>query len=217
MGSSPGLRLHLGCGSHVVDGWVNVDRSPNVYLTRVPGLRAVLGRLGVLSSAQAGAVFPRGIVRADVTRRIPAEDGSASVAYASHMIEHLSRWQALALLHECMRVLRPGGVVRIVTPDLAEIIAGYVRDDATPPRADRFMEDLLTFHDPEGVGRIQRVAGKLLSGSAHQWLYDEESLVALLSEAGFVNAVRRSYRDGDAPDLEEIETRTGLVVEARRP
>ena len=79
------------------------------------------------------------------------------------------------------------------------------------------MENLMTFRDPEGARPIQRIAGRLFSGSAHQWLYDEESLVALFSEAGFANPVRRDYRQGDAPDLEEIETRTGLVVEAWRP
>ena len=79
----------------------------------------------------------------------------------------LSSAQALALLRECMRVLRPRGVVRIVTPDLAEIITAYGGDDATQ-----------------------------------------------FAEAGFVS---RDIGEGDAPDLAEIETRTGLVIEAWRP
>jgi predicted SAM-dependent methyltransferase len=217
MGTGSGLRLHLGCGSHVVDGWVNIDRSPGAQLAKIPGLRRVLRGARVLSKEQADAVFPRGIVRADVTRRIPVPDRSAEVAYSSHVIEHLSRWQALDMLRECSRVLRPGGLVRIVTPDLAEVIAAYEQTDTTRPRADVFMENLMTYRDPEGASALQRLGGKLFGGSAHQWLYDEESLRALLAEAGFVEIVRRGYRSGDAPDLNEIETRTGLVMEARRP
>jgi predicted SAM-dependent methyltransferase len=162
-------------------------------------------------------VFPRGIVRADVTRRIPAPDASAEVAYSSHMIEHLNRWQALELLRECRRVLRPGGLLRIVTPDLWEVIAAYERGGSARPRADVFMENLMTFREPEGAKGAQRLAGKLFGGSAHQWLYDEESLRALLEEGGFVAIVRRDYRTGETPDLEKLETRTGLVMEARAP
>lgn len=211
------LRLHLGCGSNVVDGWVNIDRSPNVYLARVPWLRAALGRAGILSADQAGATFPRGIVRADVTRRIPVADGSAEAVYSSHMIEHLSRWQALALLRESLRVLRPGGVIRIVTPDFAELVAEYEAGSRTSPRADVFMRDLMTYTDPEGVSGIQRLVRRAFGASAHQWLYDEESLRALLEEAGFVDVVRRAFGQGELPDLDRIETRTGLALEARAP
>jgi predicted SAM-dependent methyltransferase len=217
MESDHALRLHLGCGSNVVDGWVNIDRSPSVQLAKVPGLRRLLRRVRILSKEQADAVFPRGIVRADVTRRIPVPDGSAEVAYSSHVIEHVSRWQALDMLRECTRVLRPGGLIRIVTPDLASVISEYEQADTARPRADVFMENLMTYRDPEGARTLQRLGGKLFGGSAHQWLYDEESLRVLLAEAGFVEIIRRDYRSGDAPDLNEIETRTGLVMEARRP
>jgi predicted SAM-dependent methyltransferase len=211
------LRLHLGCGSHVLDGWLNIDRSPNVHLARVPWLRSALGRAGLLSGEQAAAAFPRGIVRADVTRRIPAADGSAEAVYSSHMIEHLSRWQALALLRECRRVLRPGGLIRIVTPDFAVLIAEYEAGSKTAPRADVFMRDLMTYADPEGVSGMQRILRRAFGASAHQWLYDEESLHALIAEAGFVDVVRREFGQGELPDLDRIETRTGLVLEARAP
>lgn len=201
----------------MVDGWVNIDRSPNVHLARVPWLRSALRRARVLSADQASASFPRGIVRADVTRRIPVADRSAEAIYSSHMIEHLSRWQALALLRECRRVLAPGGVIRIVTPDFAELVAEYQAGSRTSPRADVFMRDLMTYADPEGVSGVQRMVRRVFGSSAHQWLYDEESLRALLEDAGFTGVVRRSFAEGELPDLDRIETRTGLVVEARAP
>jgi predicted SAM-dependent methyltransferase len=210
-----GLKLHLGCGSTVVPGWENIDKSPSA---RVPvPLRSALHRAGVLSEAQAAASFPRGIVHADVRKPLRYGDGTVAYVYSSHMIEHLARWQALALLRECRRVLGPGGVVRIATPDLSELVEQYRRGQApagaTP--ADSFMEQLLTYRDPP-ANRLRTVLGRLLT-APHQWLYDRESLVFLLREAGFPAARVAAYRESGIPDIELLEDRPeSLFVEAVR-
>lgn len=211
------MRLHVGCGSTVVAGWVNLDKSPSVYLARVPGLRAALARARILTPDQAGAVFPPGIVHADVRNGLPYPDGSAAYVYSSHLIEHMARWQAQEFLRECHRVLQPAGVLRIATPDLADVVRGYVereRGNSSTP-ADHLMERLLTFHEYPG-SRAQRVIRRLVT-APHQWLYDEESLLALVQECGFAEARPRGYRDGALPDLELLELRPdSLFVEARR-
>jgi predicted SAM-dependent methyltransferase len=212
------LKLHLGCGSTVVDGWENIDKSPNVHLARMPRLRTTLARARVLTEEQATAVFPPGIVRTDIRRGIPYADNSARFLYSSHLIEHLSRWQALELLGECRRVLAPGGLIRIATPDLAQLVDEY-RAGATgrdPTAADSFMRQLETFREAPG-SIAQRLIRRLLT-APHQWLYDETSLSHLLAEAGFVEATRYEHHEGDFPDLEQLEIRPGsLVVQSRRP
>lgn len=209
------VRLHLGCGSTVVGGWVNIDKSPSA---RVPApVRALLRRVGVLNAAQADAVFPEGIVHADVRRGLAYPDGTVSFVYSSHMIEHMARWQALALLRECHRVLQPGGVVRVVTPDLALLIAGYERGEALygPTPADSLVEQLNTFREPR-AGRLQRVMLRLLA-EPHQWLYDGESAMALFREAGFAEPRVRGYRESALPEIDVLEDRDGsLFVEAVR-
>jgi predicted SAM-dependent methyltransferase len=213
-----GLRLHLGCGSFVAPGWENVDKSWGVVLRRVPGARRTLALLGILTEEQATAQFPEGIVRADVRRGLPYEDGSATAVYTSHMIEHLSRPQALRLLRECRRVLRPGGVLRVATPDLRELVNEYLADDeaAGPTPADSFMKQLETFREPE-AGLAQRLISRFVT-APHQWLYDERSLIHLIEESGFVDATRRAHLDSAIEDIDTIERRPGsLVVEARRP
>lgn len=212
------VRLHLGCGSTVVPGWQNLDKSWNVYLARVPGARRVLERARVLTAEQASAVFPRGIVRADVRRGLPYPDGSAEYVYSSHMIEHLSLWQAREVVRECARVLAPGGLIRVATPDLAALVRAYVEGNAssgaTP--ADSFMEQLLTFHERPG-SLAQRLVRRLLT-APHQWLYDAASLSRLLEQGGFENPVARGFRESEMPDLDQLEDRPGsLFVEARRP
>src|SRR5438128_2178234 len=79
------------------------------------------------AAAPAEAVFPAGIVRTDVRRGLPYPDGAAGYVYSSHMIEHMARWQGLALVRECARVLAPGGILRLATPDLAGVTGAYER------------------------------------------------------------------------------------------
>ena len=97
------LKLHLGCGSKILKGWVNIDLKPRegVTVLRLPdGLKHF-------------------------------KDGSVRFIYASHIVEHLDyRTEAPALVKECYRLLAPGGVWRIMVPGIERILRAYVTDDA---------------------------------------------------------------------------------------
>jgi hypothetical protein len=190
-----------------------------VTLARVPGLRRGLAAARLLSPEQARAVFPPGIVRHDVRRGLPYRDGEVACIYSSHMIEHLARWQGLALVRECARVLEPGGLLRLATPDLSVVIDEYRAGDRSesPTAADAFMSKLATYADRPG-GTLARVAHRLSTGAPHQWLYDNESLVLLLRDGGFGEPRIRGFRDSDLPDIALLEHRAdSQFVEARRP
>lgn len=211
------FKLHLGCGSTVVPGWENIDRSPNVLLSRVPGARALLGRIRVLTPEQAKAEFPPGIVHADVRRRIPYPDESARYVYSSHMIEHMVRRDALAVVKESLRVLAPGGILRIATPNLAALVegyrSGYAWEGMTP--ADTFMHSFGSSTLP--ASPLRRLAHQLLT-QPHQWLYDAESLTRLFADGGFVDIRERTFRESAIPETAEIEDRAQSVfVEGARP
>src|SRR5205823_4694013 len=57
---------------------------------------------------------------------IPFENETFDVVYHSHMLEHLERKEAMVFLQECLRVLRPEGVLRVVVPDLEQIVIEYL-------------------------------------------------------------------------------------------
>jgi predicted SAM-dependent methyltransferase len=173
----------------------------------------------VLNEEQVRYTFPRDAIHADVTKGLKYPDHSASYVYTSHMIEHVSRWRALELLRECFRVLSPGGVVRVLTPDLERWVEDYAQGDTSnaATRADAFMAKLWVYSEQPGT-LVQRFVRRNMSGAIHQWLYDFESLSALLGEAGFADVTRWTYRDGTVPDLDQLEHhREGLHVEATRP
>lgn len=115
----------------------------------------------------------------DATQGFDYPDGSVSLVYATHFLEHLSYQQGAAFLKECYRVLRPGGVVRIGVPDTGLLTKMYV-DDPTQ----------LSLYDEinAGCARAKTSAEKLcevLWGGGHQAVYDEETLSSAVSSAGF--------------------------------
>lgn len=90
--------LNLGCGSHYHRDWVNMDISPG---------------------------DPE-VITCDLSRGIPAEDDGFDVVYHSHVIEHFRKDDALKFMKECHRVLKPGGTLRVATPDLERICRVYL-------------------------------------------------------------------------------------------
>lgn len=212
------VKLNVGCGRTVADGWINVDKSPSVRLSALPRLRSLLLKVGALNAAQAEG-FPPGVIHANAAKRLPAADSSIDFVYSSHMIEHLSRWEGLNFVREARRVLRPGGILRLATPDLKLMIDDYIAGtspftNGTRTAGDAFCAEYRAFANPQ-VNPVQRLIHRFAGGDTHQWVYDQSSIAALLREGGFTNITPRAYREGETPDLESVEHRErGLFVEA---
>src|SRR5262245_57859715 len=116
--------LNLGCGYKMNWTWTNIDFSAYARLIHHPLLIRFLRGVGFLSqqrSVRLGMIDPQ-IVLWDLRRGIPFGSETFSVVYSSHFLEHLEQNAAKRLLEECHRVLHPGGIVRIVVPDLEIIV-----------------------------------------------------------------------------------------------
>lgn len=86
----------------------------------------------------------------DVRKGLPYKDNTVKYIYASHFLEHFSRKDAEYFLKECYRVMKKGGVIRIVVPDLQAGIKNYINkmehvekdNSVTTSPADEFAEGL---------------------------------------------------------------------------
>lgn len=170
-------RLHLGCGRNVIAGWANVD-------------------------AEGG----EGVIAWDLRRPLPAADASFDYVFSEHFIEHVTRDEALRLLRECMRVLKPGGVLRTTTPDLRKLVAEYL--------AGRLDE----WRNVEWLPATPcRLLNEGMRSWGHQFVYDEPELRLLLAEAGFADVERVAWRESGRPALRALECRPfhdEIIVEA---
>lgn len=211
------LRLNVGCGASPTPGWVNLDNSLSV---RIGGLRSSAVREAAWRAMGERSKYARlahehGIGYADVARRLPYADGTVAVVYSSHMLEHLPRETAAAFLAEALRVLEDGGIVRIVVPDLAEIVQTYQRDQD----ADHFVDSLKMAY-PRAATIGDRLRQTVVGFRGHRWMYDARSLTTLLTGAGFKDTTvlppgETMIEDPGALDLREREGGS-LYVEARK-
>ena len=68
-------------------------------------------------------------LRHDAMQRFPFEDESFDWVYSEHFIEHFFPTEVVTWLTEMKRLLRPGGHMRISTPDLRKYVRGYLEPD----------------------------------------------------------------------------------------
>lgn len=148
-----------------------------------------------------------GDVYLDVTRKLPFPDRSIRYAFGEHVIEHISQTQAEQLLRELHRVLQPGGVLRLTTPDLEKIIAIYADRNPVVSRA-----DYARFLDREtGKPHFQpcQILNDYMRLWGHQYIYDEDDLRARLQQAGFVQISRWESGESEHGRLRGIERHGG--------
>jgi SAM-dependent methyltransferase len=225
-------RLNLGCGTNAVPGWVNLDGSWSAWIARHPLLERVVLRLR--DQSQGGGSWRRDIVIHDVRQRLPFSASRFRAVYSSHLLEHLYRSEAEHLMKECFRVLQPGGIIRVIVPDLRTIVQEYMGGANIGKRAtqstacagdpcERFNSRLL-LRSPAPPRRSLPL--RLLSirdFHSHKWVYDESHLGRLMRAAGFCDARRRDYLDSDIEGIAEVERADrilygeGVCVEALKP
>lgn len=61
---------------------------------------------------------------------MPVEDSSAELIYTSHTLEHVTNEAVNFFLKEAYRILKPGGMIRIVTPDIKLTYRAWRDNDA---------------------------------------------------------------------------------------
>jgi len=223
--------LNVGSSARVMDGWVNLDRTINVLVARVLFLPRALYKLGKLDAEKYGQFRDGRWARVsywDVRYPLPFDSNTFGYIYSSHVIEHLELDVCKLLLKECYRVLRPGGTLRLVVPDLFLSASQYVDSIRRLERGevqatttvsylqqpvvieqltDRFVHEIF---EPDPLRR---------QAFGHVWMYDCVSLSRRLREIGFEAICRRDYREGNTPNLDWLDFRpeNSLHLEARKP
>jgi hypothetical protein len=155
----------------------------------------------------------------DATSRWPFEDGAVSRVFADNMIEHITLELARRFLAEAHRCIRPGGVIRLVTPDIRRHVDVYLQGPAAVSGdvAEHYRALGVSVEHPVDLVRIP--IG--VFGHHVGQVYDFDALAAELERAGFRDPVSCEVGQSEHPELRGLERRTDgadwqLVVEATR-
>ena len=202
MAANPVAKVGIGMGGQRRDGWLSTDYAPPA----------------------------RDIVFLDATKPFPFAADSIDYFVSEDMIEHVPLPDGLFMLKECLRTLKPGGVIRIATPDVAKyqsFIGGPVGEDARRYidwSNTTFGDDFEKSFNDTGVIAFNRAVREW----GHTFMYDAATLVDILKRAGFTDITARGVGESDHDVLRNMETRAAgdeefafkfetMVFEARKP
>jgi predicted SAM-dependent methyltransferase len=169
-------KLHLGCGRNILPGWLNSDFYPK---------------------------SPE-VLHLDARGRFPLADEQFDYIFSEHMIEHLAYPKGVSMLRECFRVLRPGGRLRISTPDLAFLV-DLRRSDRSPLQEEYIRWATHKFVDHAPYADATFVINNFVRRWGHLFIYDEKTLREGFTAAGFADLTRCQLNESTDPVLRDLE------------
>jgi predicted SAM-dependent methyltransferase len=188
-------KLQIGAHSCMLAGWLNTDLYPQSLLS----------------------------VTLDATKAFPFPDGSFDYVFSEHQLEHISYDDAMVMLRECHRILRPGGKIRLALPSLDRLVQliGPTRTEAQG----RYIRHVTNICYP----KVQKPNPCFAINAAfmnwgHKFLYDRATLSCTLEAIGFTGVQFFVPGQSDDSNLTGIETRTSemdvyetMAVQGMRP
>lgn len=153
----------------------------------------------------------------DATVTWPFEDSSISHIYADNVIEHIPLEGTRAMLAEAYRCMQPGGVIRLLTPDIREHVELYLAGAVDGEVGARYRRYGLQVEHPVDLVRIP------IASFGHHvgYVFDFDALAAELKRAGFHSTRRCEMNTSDVPEFVGLKPKAEagmaqLVVEATR-
>ena len=179
--------LQLGAGQNVLKGWFNTD------------------------------YFPRqSIYFLDVTKPFPLPSNSFKFIFTEHHIEHITYRDAVSMLKECFRILEPGGLIRIVTPDLKNTISNYLNGSIYNEEVYSHSKEYICSGFYNAVTYVPvddyldaHIVNDTFLNYEHKFIYDFESLKRVLEHAGFGNVKDCGQKASVYNEFLNIETHNG--------
>ncbi|SRR6266568_1540663 len=174
------IKLNVGCGTDYKKGWINIDNNSDNNIKKLD-------------------------LNWDMRKPLPFDDNTIDFIFNEHFFEHLTPDEARPIMKDLMRVLRPGGVMRIAMPDLESVVDHYLH---VPLDQDQVIRDFkLDF-----IKTRAEWMNVSFRWWGHLWLYDWEELVRRVHEAGYKNVVRQKLRKSVHPELRGLEVRDGSIL-----
>lgn len=140
---------------------------------------------------------------------LPWPDDSADYIYSSHFIEHITHAEARVFLRECHRILKPGGVLRIIWPE-------FSYTEVPQMSIVEYLSGARPWSDPELQGR-ERYTVEFLAGM-HKYAYDLTTMRYELGLAGFKCIAEAKAHKGSIVGDEVLAflDSEGIACEARK-
>jgi predicted SAM-dependent methyltransferase len=179
------IKVTLGTGTTIHPGWIDTDYKP----------------------------LTGNILYLNATKRFPFADRSVDYFHTEHMIEHLPLMSAQFIFRECHRTLKPGGKIRIATPDVMNLVR--LLTEPNDPASAEYATWALRLVPPRIEAGTPLTPGMVFNNFVrdwgHQFIYDQATLTVLLTKAGFVSVRRCEINQSDDQNLTALEQRDKAI------
>jgi hypothetical protein len=163
--------------------------------------------------------FPANVRYGDIVYGLPLPAGCCRAVYASHILEHLPLDDCRAALGNTYKLLMPGGIFRLIVPDL-EIMARTYLQSQEIDACEKFLH-------ATALGRTARPRGPVgfikayLGNSDHLWMWDFKSMSRELDSFGFTAIRQCKPGDSEDPMFSDVENPErffeAVAIECRKP
>ncbi len=188
------VKLHLGAGNTHLPGWINSSWFPSDLSMHL-------------------------------SWELPFPDNSISFAYAGHVVEHLYYGaETLSLLREVRRVLKPGGVFRVIVPNMGLFLRKYGENDREFFEHWRTNAQAGALYFRNYVTPMELIMSYLFVGRdpgdffAHKMGFDFETFERIGKMAGYSSTVESDYLTSTHPELrvDEVSVASQLMYKNER-
>jgi predicted SAM-dependent methyltransferase len=152
----------------------------------------------------------REVVYLDATKPLRFKDGTIDYIFHEHFLEHFSYPCGVAFTKECYRILKPGGKLRIATPDLRFLVDLYCENKTELQEqyirwaTDTFLPYMQLYSDVAVINNYFRDWG-------HQFIYDFKTLKKMLEDCGFCHIVLCELGASEDTNLRGLEIHESQV------
>jgi predicted SAM-dependent methyltransferase len=180
---SKNLKINLGNGPFKHEGWISIDC-----------------RLSLKKDE----------LVCDLRRKWPLDADSARFIFCEHVFEHFAYPDEISrLMRECLRVLQPGGVLRVIVPDAERYLRAYTDCD----------EEFVRHVGGDSLSALSMVNTMMRECGFHKYAYDYDELERTLRQAGFSSVGRSSLNKSSHAELnldfdDSLRSAVSLYVEA---
>jgi ubiquinone/menaquinone biosynthesis C-methylase UbiE len=191
---------------------MNFDASYTLRWERLP----LIGKLYTKN----GRRFPARVRYGDIVSGLPLPARSCEGVYASHVLEHLALQDLHTALENTRRILKTGGIFRLVVPDLQSCADQYLRKlTAGDAQANEFFLTAVNLGCRARARGIRAMIYNALNTSQHLWMWDDLSMQSVLREHGFKTIRRCCFGDCEDPMFALVEDKSrfadAIALEAR--
>ena len=184
LSNEPTKKLQIGGGSNPFKGWLNTDISPKIK-----------NRKKIKNT-----------IFLDATELFPFENSTFDYIFCEHMIEHINYKEGLFMLSECFRILKPGGKIRLSTPNLKVFLELFNND------LNEIQKNYLDWMHSNWLKK-QNLNEKnpaynlnlVMHAWGHQFVYDERTLKESLQKTGFSQVKLNQTNNSVDENLKDLE------------